>query len=95
MNEASGKGGLQNDEKLGGVRSALSDQGDSGRHQSGERSANVSVSGKREAAEFTDLSRPQAQTPAQTTAADDETMRKLLSRFSIWNFARAGFIGEG
>jgi Domain of unknown function (DUF1772) len=83
---------IEMNEQLGGVRSAKSDQGNSGQY---ERSANDSVSGKGEAAEFTDLSGPQSQTPIQATAADDEKMNKLLSRFSILNLTRAGLIGGG
>lgn len=63
--------------------------------QAGDRSADDSVAGKGEAAEFKDLSVPQTKTKENTTQAEDEEVRELLGKFGRLNAVRAVLTAAG
>lgn len=81
-------------ESKGGARSEQSAKASKG-HAAGQRSAEDSVAGKGEAAEFKDLSRPMERTPKDTSEGEDEKVRRLLTKFAALNMVRAAVIGLG
>ncbi|KAK9773071.1 hypothetical protein AB5N19_05776 [Seiridium cardinale] len=85
---------IKMNESKAGARSADSAKSDSG-FKPGQRSAEDSVAGKGEGAEFRDLSGPLRKTPEDTSEAEDKKVRQLLSKFSKLNMLRATVIGLG
>lgn len=81
-------------ESKGGARSAQAARSSKG-HTAGTRSAEDSVMGKGEGAEFSDVSRPMERTPKDTSEGEDEKVRKLLTKFALLNMVRAVVIGLG
>jgi hypothetical protein len=82
----------------GGARSSASAaaaQSNGQNYKAGERSATDSVNGKGEGREFTDLSGPQSRTVDNTSGAEDEKVRELLTKFSRLNMLRAVLLGAG
>ncbi|KAF7503535.1 hypothetical protein GJ744_003647 [Endocarpon pusillum] len=84
---------IKANEERGGARSAKS--AGQTNTQAGHRSADDSVAGKGEAAEFKDLSVPQTKTTENTTPAEDEEVRELLGKFGRLNAVRAVFMAAG
>lgn len=84
---------IEMNEERGGARSEKS--ASAREQQSGAGNALDSVSGKGQAAEFTDLSGPQSRTSGDTTMEEDERVRELLSRFGRLNLGRAALLGGG
>jgi len=84
---------IKMNEERGGTRSERSAR--EGNAQPGDRSAVDSVNSKGEAAEFTDLSGPQARTQRDSTREDDERVKQLLDKFALMNGVRAVLIGAG
>ena len=85
---------IKMNEEKGGARSAASARATDGK--AGKRTADDSVAGKGEAAEFKDLSGPQ-ESADQSTAEedDDERVRELLGTFGWMNGVRAALMGLG
>ena len=59
------------------------------------RSAEESTSGEGEVPQFTDLSKPQEKTSEDSTAEEDEKVRRLLAQFARLNTTRAILLGAG
>jgi Domain of unknown function (DUF1772) len=84
---------IKMNEERGGARSEKSAA--QANTQAGDRSADDSVAGKGEAAEFKDLSVPQTKTKENTTQAEDEEVRELLGKFGRLNAVRAVLMAAG
>ncbi|KAK5107950.1 hypothetical protein LTR62_000495 [Meristemomyces frigidus] len=84
---------IKMNEQLGGARSEASPKQGGGRPSG--NSAEDSVGGKGQAAEFTDLSRPQGETAKQSSAEEDRKVRELLSTFAQLNGLRAALLTAG
>jgi len=85
---------IEKNEKKGGARSQAS-ANQRQDNSSDDRSASASVEGKGQAAEFTDLSGPQAETDQDSTPEEDQEVRQLLSKFGQMNLIRAGLMVAG
>ena len=83
---------IEMNEERGGARSTASARTADGK--AGKRSADDSVAGKGEAAEFTDLSGPQ-ETTDETSESENEQVRELLATFGWMNGVRAALMGLG
>ena len=88
---------IEKNEEKGGARSEKSAQEGSGRGVKGGRSAeeSVSVSGKGQASQFTDLSGPQTETREKSRLEEDEEVTRLLSKFNRRNVGRILLQGAG
>jgi hypothetical protein len=83
---------IKKNEELGGSRSQASATESGG---PSDRSADDSVWGKGQAAEFTDLSDPQSKTKQDSSSQDDAEVQDLLSRFGMLNSIRAVLMSVG
>jgi hypothetical protein len=83
---------IKKNEDLGGSRSEASAKESNG---SSGRSAEDSVWGKGQAAEFTDLSDPQGKTAKESSDRDEEEVKTLLTKFGTLNNVRAVLMGVG
>ena len=83
---------IELNERKGGARSERSAK--EGTFSAG-RTAEESVYSKGDINELTDLSNPQAKTPHESTAEEDEEVRDLLGKFGRLNAVRALLAGAG
>lgn len=83
--------------ELGGYRSIASSQAaEKERGGLRERSARDSVEGKGEGIdEFKDVSDPQGQTPRNSSDAEDEQVKTMLTKFGSQNYVRAALMLAG
>ena len=82
---------IEMNQARGGTRSAESER----MAQGLGKSAEDSVNGTGEGAEFTDLSIPQTRTKQNTNDSEDEEVKSLLSKFAKLNAIRAGLLASG
>jgi len=79
-------------EEKGGARSQRSAQGP---EPNASNQGLESVESRSQAAEFKDVSGPQAKTESDSTKAEDEEVRELLGKFARLNAVRAALMGAG
>ena len=88
---------IEANEKKGGARSEQSAKESSGQDGERIRSAKESVSlgGKGQSSQFTDLSNPQSETAEKSTPEEDRKIKQLLSKFNRLNVGRILLQGAG